>query len=173
MAIKATASDYRRAAALHSHRLNDDEAGVNEVLDGIKASGRPSIVLMALVDLLATVAEDHLGEHGHEAFGETTEWLAANGRDEHIRRAANMVRGYQIGDRDRQAAAAWSANQAEGGGRGLLTGISDVYSTLLPTMSSPGSLARFEAATMRIAARETNRPLPTESDNDQNGEASE
>lgn len=156
-----TPADYRRAAALMTHRAaatNDElAAGVRAIYDEAIENGR-------LTRLLVAVDEGYRAWISHLRAGRSPEWIneliddvAANHEDRYIKLAAEAIAAIRDSDDERFQAIMTEVNEAtEGGTAARLVGaVADIYHHVLPELATPGGRAALRAWTIEVAARDT------------------
>lgn len=149
--------DYRRAAALMTHRAAATEAylyeGVRAILEEARDEGRLTRLLVAL-DTGYRVWIQHL------RAGRSPEWIdeliddwAGKHEDPFTRLAARAIGAIRAGDDDRFMLVVNEANaDSTGSGGARLTGaVADVYQFLLPELATEGGREALRAWTIEIA----------------------
>lgn len=150
--------DYRRAAALMTHRAaakdEDIHNGVRAILEEARDEGRLNRLLVAL-DTGYRVWINQIRAGNSQAW--IDEWIddtAENHEDLYTRRAARAIVAIRTGDQELFSSVASEANaevNEGGGGTRLIGAMSDVYFYLLPELATPGGRAALSAWTIEIA----------------------
>lgn len=149
--------DYRRAAALMTHRA---AATGEHLYEGVRAIVEEAQDEGRLTRLLVALDTGYRGWISHLRAGRSPEWIdeliddtAENHEDRYTRLAARAIVSIRTGDDERFMNVVNEANADpanDGGGR--LTGaVSDVYQFLLPELATPGGREALRAWTIEIA----------------------
>jgi hypothetical protein len=149
-------TDYRRAAALINFRADENYAGFHSVLVESGQEDRQAHLLSATVEIY----DHHLGRlRTAESLPLTAEWLQHQSTTEvhnAVTRAAAVIIAVRVGDQTTFAQIATEANQTIDGPAILVGAVTDVFSTLLPELSTPTGLKQLNDG--------VNRALQVEND---------
>ncbi|MGE2835455.1 hypothetical protein [Mycobacterium sp. SMC-4] len=148
-----SAGDFRRAAALMTHRASTNADDVNEgvraILEEAVAHGRLTRLLLAL-DEAYRIWLDKVGAAPREAVDYFVDHTASQHEDPYTRRAAAAIQAIRRDDVNALNALLIEVN-AENGGPRLVGAVSDIYTTAIPELSTPEVISDLQAWTLEIA----------------------
>lgn len=151
--LEPGAGDFRRAAALITHRASADfddvYDGVRAILEEAAARGRLTRLLLAL-DESYRIWLDRVGTQPREAVDQFVDHTASQHQDLYTRRAAAAIQAIRRNDPASLNSLFGEANAEDGGPR-LIGAVSDIYATVIPELCSPEVIADLRAWTLEIA----------------------
>jgi hypothetical protein len=152
-------TDYRRAAALINFRADGNTAGIHSVLVEAAQTNRVTPLLSATVETY----DYHLGRlRTPDSLPLVTEWLqqqaAAEAFNAATTRAAAVILAVRDRDQTKFAQLATEANQTADGPGILVGAITDLYSMLLPELSTLTGLKQLNDWS---TAPHASRTIPT------------
>jgi hypothetical protein len=148
-----THADFRRAAALITHRADGSSDGIRYIIEEAGELNRTTPLLRCLIDGYRMMTTELRTEQALLCIGEFIDLFASQDIEPNIRRAATAIITHRDHDIDGFNAVLLEAN-ADGTAGSLLSAVIELHDRLLPELSTPYGLKTLAQWTARIADKE-------------------